>query len=91
MIEPNEADGTEFGRQDSAPERPRRSAAVALGVASGLKLVGWFAGLLCLVFWGSGITVIQPGEVGLVLRLGRLQGHSPAEQIRQPGLLLSDR
>ncbi|REJ83656.1 MAG: protease modulator HflK [Planctomycetota bacterium] len=73
----------------SSPAKRRQGLAIAHGVASGLKLVGWFAALLFVLFWCSGITVIQPGEVGLVLRLGRLQGQSPADQVKQPGLLLA--
>ncbi len=49
----------------------------------------WLLALLAVVFCASGITFVQPGEVAIVLRLGRLAGHQPADQVRQPGLLLA--
>ncbi|QDT36659.1 protease modulator HflK [Stratiformator vulcanicus] len=59
------------------------------GAASGLRMVSWLAVGLFVLFWCSGITTIQPGEVGLLLRCGKLVGATPSEQIRQPGLLLA--
>lgn len=41
-------------------------------------------GILC-----SGITFVQPDEVALILRFGKLVGDTPAEQIHKPGLLLA--
>lgn len=52
-------------------------------------MIAWLALALFVLFWFSGITTIGPGEVGLVLRCGRLTGTSPADQVRQPGLLLA--
>ncbi len=37
----------------------------------------------------SGITFIQPDEVGIILRFGKIVGETPAEQIKQPGLLFA--
>jgi membrane protease subunit HflK len=37
----------------------------------------------------SGVTVVRPDEVALVLRFGRLTGHTRAERIHGPGLLLA--
>ncbi|QDU04399.1 Modulator of FtsH protease HflK [Gimesia chilikensis] len=73
------------------PPRPRRSDKYVMteGVRAGSKMIGWLALGLFVLFWCSGITTIGPGEVGLVLRFGRLTGTSPADQVRQPGLLLA--
>jgi membrane protease subunit HflK len=43
-------------------------------------------GLFCL-FWLSGITKIEPDEVALVLRLGKLHGAQSGDQMKGPGLL----
>lgn len=73
------------------PPRPRQTDRFSLdeGVRAGSKMIGWLALGLFVLFWCSGITAIGPGEVGLVLRCGRLTGTSPSDQIRQPGLLLA--
>lgn len=75
----------------SVPRRPQseNTFSVAEAVGSGSKMIGWLALGLFILFWCSGIKTIGPGEVGLVLRCGRLTGTSPADQIRQPGLLLA--
>jgi len=89
-----------FDRDDSkvddfipprVPPRPRPvdKFSMAEGVRAGSKMIGWLALGLFVLFWCSGITTIGPGEVGLVLRCGRLTGTSPADQVRQPGLLLA--
>jgi membrane protease subunit HflK len=62
---------------------------MAEAVRSGSKMIGWLALGLLVLFWCSGITTIGPGEVGLVLRCGKLTGTSPADQVRNPGLLLA--
>lgn len=49
----------------------------------------WLLLVLSVVFFASGVTFVQPGEVALVLRFGRLTGATPAEQVKQPGLLLA--
>ena len=73
------------------PRRPRKTDrfSMAEGMRAGSKMVGWLALGLFVLFWCSGITTIGPGEVGLVLRCGRLTGTSPVDQVRQPGLLLA--
>ncbi len=45
--------------------------------------------LLTLGWAFSGVTVIQPDEVGLVLRFGGLVGENPALAVREPGLLVA--
>ena len=73
------------------PPRPQTENrfSVIEAVQSGSKMIGWLAIGLFVLFWCSGITTIGPGEVGMVLRLGRLTGSSPADQVRQPGLLFA--
>lgn len=73
------------------PPRPQTENRFSMveAVRSGSRMIGWLALGLFVLFWCSGITTIGPGEVGLVLRCGRLTGTSPADQVRQPGLLLT--
>ena len=73
------------------PPRPQSEHRFSMieAVGSGSKMIGWLAMALFVLFWCSGITTIGPGEVGLVLRCGRLVGNSPTEQVHQPGLLLA--
>lgn len=80
--------------QFTPPPPPKKSGrgsgmAAAQGIAEGLRVVGYLAVILLILFWCSGITVVQPGEVALVLRMGRLVGDTPQTQVRQPGLLLA--
>lgn len=65
------------------------SGAIAEGVTAGLRLFRWLAAALFILFWCSGITTVAPGEIAVVLRLGKLAGTSTGEQIREPGLLLA--
>ena len=58
-------------------------------IQSGSRMIGWLALGLFVLFWCSGITTVGPGEVALVLRCGKLTGTSPADQVRQPGLLFT--
>ncbi len=58
-------------------------------LTSAFRMVRWVALLMVVLFLCSGVTTIQPGEIGLVLRCGRLHGINPQEQIKQPGLLLT--
>ncbi|MEM9366229.1 MAG: protease modulator HflK [Planctomycetota bacterium] len=73
------------------PPRPKQAHRFSMseGLRAGSRMIAWLALGLFILFWCSGITTIGPGEVGLVLRCGRLTGASPADQVRQPGLLLA--
>jgi len=62
---------------------------LAAAVGSGLRVVQAAIVLGLVAYALSGIRVIQPTQVGLVLRFGRLVGGTPAEQVRRPGLLLA--
>lgn len=46
-------------------------------------------GLLGVAWCSSGVTVVQPDEVALVLRLGSLRGAGTPAAVRQPGVLLA--
>jgi modulator of FtsH protease HflK len=67
----------------------RKRPIVLEAIASGLRSFRWVALGLFVFYCCSNITLVQPGEVALVLRLGRLEGATPAEQIKLPGLLLA--
>lgn len=58
-------------------------------IASGLRSFRWLALVLFVAYLCSNITLVQPGEVALVLRLGKLDGSTAAEQIKQPGILFA--
>jgi membrane protease subunit HflK len=67
----------------------RQQPIVLEAFASALASFRWVAVALFAVYLLSNITVVQPGEVALVLRLGRLQGATREAQIRRPGLLFT--
>lgn len=49
-------------------------------------------GLMLLVFVGfcfSGVTLVKPDEVGLILRMGKLVGENRVDQVHQPGWVLA--
>ncbi|HUT92946.1 MAG TPA: protease modulator HflK [Thermoguttaceae bacterium] len=70
--------------------RKRKTAdAVFQGLEAGLRMFRWVVVILLVLFVFSGITKVEPDSVGLLLRFGRLQGGSPGEQVKQPGLLLA--
>ncbi len=70
--------------------RKRKTADVVFqGLEAGLRMFRWVVVILLVLFLFSGITKIEPDSVGLLLRFGELQGGSPGEQVRQPGLLLA--
>lgn len=67
----------------------RNDTALWAAAAAGARMFHLVATALVVLFLCSGITTIAPHEVGLLLRFGRLAGASPAEAVRQPGLLLA--
>lgn len=70
---------------------PKRRAAhvVFQGLEAGLRMFRWVVVVLLVLFLFSGITTIEPDTVGLLLRFGKLQGATPGEQVKQPGLLVA--
>jgi membrane protease subunit HflK len=67
----------------------RKQPIVLEAFASSVHWFRWVAAALFMAYLLSGITIVQPGEVALVLRLGRLHGATHEEQIRMPGLLVT--
>ncbi len=59
------------------------------GLQAGLRMFRWVMLLLFVLFWFSGIQEVEPNQVGLLLRFGKLQGAQPAAQVHEPGLLLA--
>jgi membrane protease subunit HflK len=49
----------------------------------------WWIALMALLYAVSGITVVRPDEVAIVLRWGRVVGETRAAQERGPGLLFA--
>jgi modulator of FtsH protease HflK len=49
----------------------------------------WWVALMALLYALSGITIVKPDEVAVVLRWGRLVGDTPALQQHGPGLLFA--
>jgi modulator of FtsH protease HflK len=49
----------------------------------------WWIALMVLLYLVSGITVVRPDEVAVIVRWGRLVGETPALQEHGPGLLFS--
>jgi modulator of FtsH protease HflK len=49
----------------------------------------WWIGTMAILYAFSGITVVQPDQVAVILRWGRLVGATPALQQHGPGLLFA--
>ncbi len=85
------------GTLKSEAPHPQRQGSEALRMAQPLlagfglilRTYHWPLLILTLLYLGSGSTVVKPGQVALVLRLGRLVGETPAEQIHRPGFLFA--
>lgn len=71
------------------PARRNAESAVLRGLRAAQGATRWLMAIFVIVFFASGITFVQPGEVALVLRLGRLHGETPADQVHPPGLLFA--
>ena len=54
-----------------------------------MKLVKGFMALVFIAYLFSGITLIQPDEVGVILRMGKLAGDTPLDQVHEPGWLFA--
>jgi len=80
----------ETDRPGSASGELRRMLAPVADLAgTAVRYVHWPILLLFLAYLASGITVVRPGEVAIVLRFGRLAGANPALAVHEPGLLLA--
>lgn len=69
--------------------RKKTLPAVFQGMAAGLRMFRWVVLVLLVLFLVSGIQKVEPGNVGLQLRFGRLAGATLADQVKQPGLLMA--
>jgi membrane protease subunit HflK len=70
--------------------RKRKTADVVFhGVEAGLRMFRWVVVILLVLFLFSGVQKIEPDSVGLLLRFGKLQGATAADQVKQPGLVLA--
>lgn len=70
-------------------KRRKSSPVVFEGLAAGLRMFRWVVVILLVLFCFSGVQKIDPENVGLLLRFGKLQGESGGRQIRPPGLVLA--
>jgi membrane protease subunit HflK len=77
-------------RRLAPPSEIRRLAAPLSRVLDGAwHRMHWWVALMAMIYAGSGITVVKPDEVAVVLRWGRLVGATPALQRHGPGLLFA--
>lgn len=51
--------------------------------------MSWWVATMAVLYAFSGITVVKPDEVAVILRWGRLVGATPALQVHGPGLLVA--
>ncbi|MDE0913727.1 MAG: protease modulator HflK [Planctomycetota bacterium] len=54
-----------------------------------LRVYHWPILVLLVLYAVSGLTSVQPGQVALVLRMGRLVGDSPGQQVHESGFLFA--
>lgn len=76
-------------RSDVRTELLRLGAPITGALDAAWRRMHWWLIALALLYAFSGITVIRPDEVGIVLRWGRLVGNTPATQQHGPGLLFA--
>jgi membrane protease subunit HflK len=76
-------------RRRAPSELARLGAPLARVLDGAWRRTHWWLALLALLYAGSGITVIRPDEIAVVLRWGRLVGDAAGTQIHGPGLLFA--
>src|SRR5882724_7658499 len=77
-------------RGTGPPSEIVRLAAPVAGLLDGVwQRMHWWIGTMALLYAMSGITVVKPDEVAVILRWGRLVGTTPALQEHGPGLLFA--
>jgi modulator of FtsH protease HflK len=77
-------------RKLGLPSEIRRLAAPVSGLLDGAwQRMHWWVAAMAALYALSGITVVRPDEVSVILRWGRLVGATPALQEHGPGLLFS--
>jgi modulator of FtsH protease HflK len=72
---------------------PSEIAQLAAPLARGLDAIWrrmhWWIATMAVLYFLSGITIVRPDEVAMILRWGRLVGATPALQEHGPGLLFA--
>jgi modulator of FtsH protease HflK len=77
-------------RRTGPPSEIRRLAAPLARLVDGAwQRMHWWIGAMAILYLLSGITVVKPDEVAVVLRWGRLVGETAALQQHGPGLLFA--
>src|ERR1700680_4792704 len=77
-------------RRLKAPSEITRLAAPIAHLLDGAwQRMHWWIATMAVLYVLSGITVVKPDEVAVVLRWGRLVGPTPALQEHGPGLLFT--
>jgi len=67
----------------------RLAAPLGRGLDAAWQRMHWWVATMAILYAASGITVVKPDEVAVILRWGRLVGDTPALQEHGPGLLFS--
>lgn len=76
-------------RQGPQSEIARLAAPIAHLLDGAWQRMHWWVALMAVLYALSGITIVRPDEVAVVLRWGRLLGDSPGLQQHGPGLLFA--
>jgi len=77
-------------RRPRSPSELARLAAPLLGLLdAGWQRMHWWVAAMAVLYAVSGVTVVKPDEVAVVLRWGRLVGETPASRQHGPGLLFA--
>lgn len=69
--------------------RSRREMPIARAVRTAAASIRWMGLVLLALFGASGLTVVEPDEIAVILRFGRLVGSTPGDQIHHAGLLFA--
>jgi len=76
-------------REAAGAEWARLATPLMACVAFVLRFYHWPILVLLVLYAASGLTSVQPGQVALVLRMGRLVGDSPGQQVNESGFLFA--
>src|ERR1700684_4286773 len=77
-------------RRTGTPSEIRRlTAPVARIIDAAWQRMHWWVAAMAILYVLSGITIVKPDEVAVILRWGRLVGATPAPQEHGPGLLFA--
>ena len=77
-------------RRQGPPSEIGRLAAPIVGLLDGAwQRMHWWVATMAILYAFSGITIVKPDEVAVILRWGRLVGDTPALQEHGPGLLFA--